>query len=393
MNNFFAVLKKELLDISRDRKALLVAVLLPIILYPIMFKFISSTADNIQKDVEKQINIAIEGDYNSSISTFLRDQSNIQLPKTEDNTKSLKNGDIQAIIVIPDDFDNRISTEKDSKIEILYDEDSNKSITAVQFISNIFEQYKQSIIESNLAANGLDTSILNPFQIESKSGLSATDDHTGLSSMLLGMLPSLLIIFMLSSTLAMATDLGAGEKEKSTFEPLLSTPANRMSILWAKIASLCVISLIALGANMIALTFSLNTFISDSESIGITLSSSTIIGIIIVAIFVLITLSALQMAISLYARSSKEAGTYLSGITFPVFILAYFPIMMDAKNLSTGLLNIPITNAVCLMKEFLVGIFDIKHIIIVLTWHIIYVIASILFAKFMFSREEVIFRT
>ena len=62
MNNFFAVLKKELLDISRDRKALLVAVLLPIILYPIMFKFISSTADNIQKDVEKQINIAIEGD-------------------------------------------------------------------------------------------------------------------------------------------------------------------------------------------------------------------------------------------------------------------------------------------------------------------------------------------
>lgn len=32
MNNFFAVLKKELLDISRDRKALLVAVLLPIIL-------------------------------------------------------------------------------------------------------------------------------------------------------------------------------------------------------------------------------------------------------------------------------------------------------------------------------------------------------------------------
>ena len=41
MNNFLTVLKKELLDIFRDRKAILFTILLPIILYPVMFKFIS----------------------------------------------------------------------------------------------------------------------------------------------------------------------------------------------------------------------------------------------------------------------------------------------------------------------------------------------------------------
>lgn len=394
MNNFLTVFKKELLDIFRDRKALLFTLILPIVLYPLMFKFISSSVTNIEKDVQKEINIAIEGDTTSNVVSILKEQPNIKLPDINDSSSALKKGDVQAIIVIPENFDETLINGTHSTIEVLYDEESNKSMMANQMISAIFEQYKYQMVESTLIANGLNPSILEPFQVNYKSGVNIDKptDENGFGMMMLSMLPSLLVIFMVSSTLAMAADLGAGEKERCTFEPLLSTPALRSSILWGKIASLCTMAFFTLIINMLAMILSMNFFMNDGGSLGITLSPTTVIGIILVSVLLLIALSALQMAISLYARSSKEAGTYLSGVTLPTMLLSYLPMMMDAKSIKFGFFNIPIANAVCLMKEFMVGIFNIQHILIVFAWHIVYVVAAILFAKYMFSKEEVIFR-
>lgn len=393
MSNFLTVLKKELLDIFRDRKAIIFTILLPIILYPVMFKFISSAVTGMENDVQREINIAIEGDLNSDIASLLSNQPNIKVPDVDDNKNALKNGDIQAIIVVPENFLENSSNNPLSTIEILYDEESNKSLMASQLLSSIFESYKYSLVESTLVANGLDTSVLNPFQVEIKSGINTESAESGgFGTMMLSMLPSLLVIFMVSSTLSMAADLGAGEKERCTFEPLLSTPAIRSSILWGKIVALCAISFLTLIVNMIAMVFSMNTFMNDGGSLGISLTPIAVLGIIGISLFLLVTLAALQMAISLYARSSKEAGTYLSGVMIPTMLLSYLPMMMDAKSIKFVFFNIPVANAVCLMKEFMVGIFNTQHILIVIIWHILYVVASILFAKYMFSKEEVIFR-
>ena len=393
MNNFLTVLKKELLDIFRDRKAILFTILLPIILYPVMFKFISSAVTDMENDVQKEINIVIEGDLDSDIALLLLNEPNIKTPSVTNNKDALKNGDIQAIIVIPENFPENTSNNSLSTIQILYDEESNKSLMASQLLSSIFENYKYSLVESKLIANGLDASVLNPFQVEIKSGINTdSSENNGFGTIMLSMLPSLLVIFMVSSTLAMAADLGAGEKERCTFEPLLSTPAIRSSILWGKIVALCSISFLTLIVNMIAMVFSMNSFMNYGGSLEISLTPTAILGIIGISLFLLITLSALQMAISLYARSSKEAGTYLSGVMIPTMLLSYLPMMMDAKSIKLVFFNIPVANAVCLMKEFMVGIFNVQHILIVVIWHILYVVSSILFAKYMFSKEEVIFR-
>ena len=393
MNNFLTVLKKELLDIFRDRKAILFTILLPIILYPVMFKFISSAVTDMENYVQKEINIVIEGDLDSDIALLLLNEPNIKTPSVNNNKDALKNGDIQAIIVIPENFPENSSNNSLSTIQILYDEESNKSLMASQLLSSIFENYKYSLVESKLIANGLDASVLNPFQIEVKSGINTdSSENNGFGTIMLSMLPSLLVIFMVSSTLAMAADLGAGEKERCTFEPLLSTPAIRSSILWGKIVALCSISFLTLIVNMIAMVFSMNSFMNYGGSLEISLTPTAILGIIGISLFLLVTLSALQMAISLYARSSKEAGTYLSGVMIPTMLLSYLPMMMDAKSIKLVFFNIPVANAVCLMKEFMVGIFNVQHILIVVIWHILYVVSSILFAKYMFSKEEVIFR-
>lgn len=394
MSNFFIILKKELLDIARDKKTLFLTLILPILIYPIMFSFMSSSINDLQGDVENEINIYYEGSETSSVATLLKTLENINFVNSDNPEKDLKNGDLQLIIKVPNTFDNNVSTGTFDKFEILMDEESNKSMIASGLVESAFDNYKNQIVSERLAASGLDSSILTPFEIEVKSGISEEGSSYNPASMLMSMIPTLIIILMVSSTVGMASDLGAGEKERFTFEPLLSTSAKRSSLLWGKIISLCTVSFLALITNLVVMIFSMKKFMLDGvmEGGSFKIDLYSILGILVVGVLVLVTLSALQIAISIYARSTKEANSYLAGITMPVMILAFIPYMTDAKSISPKFFHIPITNSICLMKEFLVGIYDVKHIFMVLGWHIFYISLAIFFAKFMFNREEVIFR-
>ena len=394
MSNFLTVLKKELLDIVRDKKTLVFTLILPILIYPLMFKFMSSSMEKAQTDVEKEINIYIEGDTDSNMAKVITSLENINIPDVDSPTDALKNGDIQLIINIPENFDESIASGKNATIDLLIDEESNKSMIASSMVNEVYENYKNTLVEQRLTESGLDPSILKPFEINIKSGINTDSESVNtMASMLLTMIPTLIVILMVSSTVGMAADLGAGEKERFTFEPLLSTSAKRSSLLWGKITALCTISFIALIANLAAMVFSMQRFMTFGEGdIQFTLQPLTILGMLIIGSLVLVTLSALQISVSIYARSTKEANSYLAAITMPTMILSFLPYMMDAKGINPAFFNIPITNSICLMKEFTVGIFDIKHIAIVVGWHVAYIVAAIIFAKFMFSKEEVIFR-
>lgn len=394
MSNFLTILKKELLDIVRDKKTIAFTLILPILIYPLMFKFISSSMEKTQNDIEKEINIYIDGDTNSAMAGIITSLENIKVQQVDSPTEALKNGDIQLIINIPENFDKDIAEGKNSTIDLLIDEESNKSMLASSMVNEIYDNYKNTIIEQRLTASGVDPSILKPFDINVKSGINADNDNVNpLGTVVIGMIPSFIIMLMLSSTLGMAADLGAGEKERFTFEPLLSTSTKRSSLLWGKITALCTVAFLSLIANIVATGFSMKKFMTfGGEELQFNLTPQTIIGMLIIGCLVLVTVSALQISVSIYARSTKEANSYLTAITLPTMLLTYIPYMMDAKSINTALFNIPIINSICLMKEFTVGIFDIKHIAIVLGWHIIYIVASIIFAKFMFNREEVIFR-
>ncbi|CDG02744.1 Putative Uncharacterized protein [Clostridium chauvoei JF4335] len=354
----------------------------------------SSSMQKTQQDVEKEINIVIDGDSNSLMAKTLTSLENIKTPKVESPTESLKKGDIQLIVKIPENFDKDISEGKQASIELLIDEESNKSMLASSMVNSVYDTYKETIVQARLNEKGIDPSILKPFDIEVKSGINVdTDKVNGVASMLLTMIPTLIVILMISSTVGMAADLGAGEKERFTFEPLLSTSAKRDALLWGKIAALCTVSFTALMANLVVMIVSMQKFMSfGTDALNFKLTPSTIIGMLIVCVLLLVTLCSMQISVSLYARSTKEANSYLTAITMPTMLLAFIPYITDAKNINPVFFNIPITNSICLMKEFVVGIFNVKHIAIVLGWHIVYIVAAIIFAKFMFSKEEVIFR-
>ena len=394
MSNFFTILKKELIDIIRDRKTLAFTILLPILIYPILFQIMSVTMQSSQEDAKKEINVVINGDKDSELGKVLTSQENIKEQNYDEPKKALKDGKLQLIINIPDNVDEEIEKGNSINLEILIDDQSEKSTIAESMVESIVNSYSNSIVENRLSKLNVNSEILNPINIETKSGINESGTDNSDANKILGMLPALIVIMLLSPTMGLAADLGAGEKERGTFEPLLSTSVNRNSILWGKITTISIISVIALLLSMVSFKGFVNSATEGlGESINLNIDIITILFIILFCVFIIIFISTLQVVISISARSTKEANTYLSGLIVPIMILAFIPMYMDVKNISMLFLNIPIINSICVMKEVMIGIYNTTHILIVLAWHIFYVVLALIIAKVLFSREELIFRS
>lgn len=392
-NIVLIVLKKELLDIFRDRKTLILSILIPLIVLPALSYFIGKASNNDIKNVEKSISINVTDQGNSNLGKFIKAQKNIKIIDSKDVNNDIRTGKILLSITIPKDLDKNIEHETAEKITMAYDNSSTNASTAVSIVKAYIDQYSKEIVSKRLSDRNINANILNPIDIVEDT---VDKKESGVGKMMIVMLvPLLLIIYSITGTMAAATDLGVGEKERGTLEPLLTTKASRMSILWGKLFAIAIMGIIISLASLSSLFIAMqqkNGIFSSAGKADLNLSSANIILIMLIPVLLTMVFGAIQLSISIYAKSFKEAQTYLSPVMIIGMILAYLTMLKDAKNIEGYYFNIPITNASCLIKELLVGIYNYNHIAITFIWMIVYVVAALLFARYMFSREDVVFR-
>ncbi|PJI08559.1 MULTISPECIES: ABC transporter permease [Clostridium] len=390
-NTTMIVLKKEIKDIFRDRKTIIFSVLMPIILLPLISFFISSVANKSENKVKNNVKIAIVDEGNSSLGSYLKKQKNIKIVKSNNIKSDVKDGKILVALDIPKDFDEYLSLGKNTKVTLTYDNSSTDATTAYNIVNSYINVYSKQIVAARLAKKNINPEVLNPIKVN----LDVTQKDNGAGALMVTMLvPLLLMIYSATGVLGPSVDLGAGEKERGTLEPLLTTKANRLSILWGKVLAISAVGIIISLASLLGLYITMQQ--KDGmfgNGSGFNLGLDTILLVMILPIMTTIVFGAVELAISVYARSFKEAQTYLSPVTIVAMVLVYLVMMKDPKNIELVYFNIPITNATCLIKEFLVGIHNYTHIALTFGWMVLYMVAALFFARYMFSKEEVIFRS
>ncbi len=386
------VFKKELIDIFRDRKTFLVGILIPLIIFPILSMVMGKGMNKTTEQVESNLKIAIvDNSGSSSLTKFIKTQGNINLIETANIEDDIKSGKILAAIEIPKGFDDNINKESLENIKLTYDNSSQQSQIAMNKLNGYIDMYSKTVVAQRLAKRNISSDILNPVGI---NVITLEKESEGMGKFMLSlMLPLMLVIYTVAGPMGAAVDLGAGEKERGTLEPLLTTQAGRLSLLWGKFFAITTMGLITSIASLAGL------FIAMKQKGGLFEGSSGNIGAGAILLIGLVTLlltmvfGSLELAISIYARSFKEAQTYISPLMMISFVPTYATYMLDAKSIESFYFHIPLANAVCLLKEFISGIYNYTHIGITFAWIAVYIVASVLFARYMFSKEEVIFRT
>ncbi|KPU26540.1 hypothetical protein TR13x_09680 [Caloranaerobacter sp. TR13] len=382
------VFKKEIKDTFRDRKTIFTSIIIPILIFPILSLAIGSGVSDIIEEDTKPINIAVISKNDNELLKYLTTHKGINIVSTDNPEKFLEKLEVKAIVKIDKYFDEKVKNGQFGTVEIIYDESSQKSSMAYPRLKSIVNDYSNIVISKRLKKLGTDNNILKVVDIKAISVAKEGGFGIIMFSM---MLPMFLTIWSAVGGIPAATDLGAGEKERQTLEPLLTTRINRISLLIGKYFTVVVAGIIATLASLTGFIIATKL---NPDLFG-TISNLPINTILIIGLFCIgltLTFSSLELAVSFYARNFKEAQTYLTPITIIMLIPAYLTMYLDGKAIPKVYFHIPIINVISIIKEALVSIYNPAHIGIVLIWMIVYISIALTVTVKLFNKETVIFR-
>ncbi len=396
------VFKKEVKDIARDKRTLITNLLVPVILMPLLFTILGGGMEKMENDINENVTVALAPESNTQkIRDMVRqeifvDYPNIKLVKSaEDPKEAIRKNDVRFVLNIQADYEDRLKEGAPFSITVLYDQSDTKSAGSYAILAKAIDAFSRRIVLKRLTEKDIDPQILEPIRIVQNN----TADEKTSNLMLMMILPMLVATLIAVGGIPAATDLVAGEKERGTFEPLLTTQAGRMSILIGKYLTVTLFSLVSVIAQMIGILIGIMmnpSFFTMGEAGGnlrFFIPPTALAFLILITITLGMVFSAIQLAISTYARSFKEAQTYLSFLVFIAIVPGYATMMLQPGDLKLYMFSVPLLNAIASLKMILGGVINYTYLGIALGTSAVYVILSLIFAASLFNREKYLFRS
>ena len=320
---------------------------------------------------------------------------------TEDFKSQISDKKVRVAVNIPEGFDAALAKGETPTVTIFHYQGEMKSGIGRGQVNSFLNDYRSGVVEESFKARGLPMSLAKPFEVESQN--VAPPEKVG-GNAVGGFVPYIIVILCFTGAMYPAMDLTAGEKERGTMETLLCSPLNRVNIVLGKF-------LMTFTASMATMVLSLTTLGLSAMIAGKLLGGGSgggtggsgggapmmlidplgLVGVFAMILPVAVLFSALLLTISLFAKSFKEAQSYVS----PGMILIIMPAvigMLPGIDLNMKTAFIPITNLSLVCKEMLSGVWNWDYIAIIFTSSGCYAAIALWLCVKMFNREDVIFR-
>lgn len=300
---------------------------------------------------------------------------------------------IDAWLILPPDFETKLGEDMgQTSAAILHDSTIGLSNEASNRLSMSIRTGGRSVVVAKLAGRGLGSEFLTPVELEAGADLAPPSRR--IMNLVGGLLPYLIIAFGFMGGMFPAIDLGAGEKERQTLETILLAPVSRTSIAIGKFLVIFTTSLVTALMGVLALTIAARQFapkaLIDMFEGGI--SPATAAQAALLAIPAAAAFGGLLLAVSIFARSFKEAQSYIG----PLNLLVVLPAMaglIPGLELNWKLALIPIVNLSMISRDLLKGDLNWGYYGLTLASCGLMAVVGIMLAVKMFNREEVLFRS
>ena len=401
----FEVYKKELKELLRDKKTLMFVVLLPVLIFPVIFAIVAFIGTQAALDADQKVNtyVIINGEYAQEFTDKVFYHKSFELykgSKTFNTIEELKAGvtagDIDMGIYLPSNAVKTLDSGEQSKWQVVFND--AKSINFLfDRVKELAQEYSDVLQAEKLKSFGIEEyahkSILNPIEVVK---VDTADKRENLGEKIGAYLPYLLIPLVLMGATYPAIDLGAGEKERGTLETLLLTPITRTELVLGKFITLLTtsiasttITVVSMGCWVaVALAFADLDFIKTAFS---TLAVTDLLMIFVLLLPLAAIFSSLALAISIYARTFKEAQNYMAPLSMGVFFPIIISIMPNME-LTAKTAFIPVTNVALAIKDIIKGTVDYTFVGLIFLATVLIAGALLAFCVKWFNREDVLFR-
>src|SRR5215470_8224317 len=400
LRNVGIVYRKELREALRDRRTVVASVVIPLFLFPLLsVGFGALVSDIVNKTEEASPKVmVIGGDDSPGVLAALKATPKVEIVSAAPNWKDLVvEKDIPITVEIPPGFDKNIADQKKLEVFIYKYSGELKSESAAGKLNDSLRTYRENVVKNRVVAQKLPVEVLDPFQVTQKNVAPA--EKSGAALFFGGFIAYIVVFLCFNGGMHPAIDLTAGEKERGTMETILSSPIARSHLVVGKFLlvlttalSTAALSVISMGISFaLAHAFQAKAAEAGKEGLQMHIGLGAALSVFIMAIPLAVLFSSVQLMIASFAKTYKEAQTYLVPMIFIVIvpaIAAMAPIDLDAK-----LALVPILNVSLLCKELVIGTYHWNFIAIIFTSTCAYAGVALFLAVKMFQRESVLFRS
>jgi sodium transport system permease protein len=315
----------------------------------------------------------------------------VRIGSEENMTKLIQSGDYELGMVLPPNFSQVLQgPDQIAKITIFVDQSSTRGTIALSLIQEAVTSYSNKIVSERLAKAGLPPKVLTPIE---------TDIHsvtvTGPGALFLAiLLPMFLGIYAVTGAMYFIMDTTAGEKERKTLEALLTMPATRTEIVLGKFLIAVLIALISAVLAILGMTLGTTLLlgaIGGTSGLGLTISAANLFLIGLATLVLAMTSASLEMMVSIFARSFKEAQNLLSPLTIIIVVPAIAMQYLGEQALRSFAIA-PIFNTMLIIRDALLNRASVPGLAIEFGSAFIYMAVALAIAIQIFKSEKAMVR-
>ncbi len=388
------IYRKEMLETLRDRRTLIVMVLLPLALYPLIGVGLTQYL-TIQQKAQRQrpSTVLVTGERWPRLEQALARAERVQIAKRlprSTPSEALRGKLVDAVLEIPERVVQRLAAQETVNLAVHYDETRDSSRVALRRVREALETLRRALVKERISAAKLTPTFLKPLELKDSSVASSREVG---SYMLARVLPLLVMLMVLLGAFYPAIDLTAGEKERGTLETLLIAPVPRLAVI--------------LGKFLVVTTISVATGLLNLTSIGVTLGlgfgealraakltaeipwsalAMTLVALLPAAAF----FAAIMVAVASLARSFKEAQNLLTPV-YLVCMMPAFASQLPGFELDVGTALVPAVNVSLLTRDLIAGDAQLLPMVLALLSTSAYALVALSIGAKIYNSERLLF--
>ena len=337
------VARKELRDAFRDRRAIY-SVLFSSLVGPLLVGVMINALAERQRDVLEVTIPVVGGEHAPGLVTWLGQQAGVTVaPGPADPVAAVRDRDAEVVVIVPDDYARDFLASRPVPVQVVSDGSRSSARPTVERVRRLLQRYASEVAALRLVGRGVSPSVVTPLRIDDVEVSSAQQR----GAVILNFIPLFIVLAAFTGGMQIATDSTAGERERGSLEPLLVNPVPRGAIAagkWLAATASAMLSVVVTTALCLAV---LEWLPLQDLGIRFRLSSAQVAWMLAVSLPLCFFASATQVYLATFARSFKEAQTYmgllimvpmLPGLLSSVYPIASQPWMAPVPMLGQHLL-------------------------------------------------------
>jgi sodium transport system permease protein len=349
----FVIFRKEMRNLAKDRRTLILLLGLPILIMPLVFGTIGAVTASEQRQAAQTVyTLWIEGNDDPVFLDHLRGELGFTL--------GVRPADGSVGVLFPEGY----RPGQPALVEVYYDSTSSRSEYAASRIEAALGAYSDGLAAARLRAVALVPEDLRTIQVGRVDQAPEEAQGVGFLAVLL---PYLIVIYLFSGSMQIGLDCTAGERERGSLASVLVNQVSRTSIALGKVLYVVCAALMNGVASFAGIIIAFQLLGTDgSGGLGGSLaifSAANVLGLLVVLLSLGLLAASIIVLLGSLAKTMREGGTYVLPVYLVAIVVGVAAMQMDPSR-QVGLFFVPLVNGVFALKEILLAQANLLHLLL-----------------------------